>query len=121
MASSSGGARAGSGRTFESTKLKQKGYLTSDDLNPQKARLLSSPARAVTDDASEIRRVFRTYRAMAASSGEGPTGGRRLRDEERRTVLCMFAGIALVSLLNAVVRWQDETFPIVPIPFFRNA
>lgn len=53
--------RAGSGRTFESTKLEQKGYLTSDNLNPQKARLLLSLALAVTDDAGEIRRIFRTY------------------------------------------------------------
>jgi len=53
--------RAGSGRTFRSTRLAQAGLLITDNLNPQKARILLSLALAVTSDQNEIMRIFRTY------------------------------------------------------------
>ncbi|MGE0419031.1 MAG: asparaginase [Acetobacteraceae bacterium] len=53
--------RAGSGRTFRTTRLKQSGFLIADNLNPQKARILLSLALTVTSDPEEILRIFRTY------------------------------------------------------------
>ena len=53
--------RAGSGRTFLSTKLKDNGFLIADNLNPQKARILLSLALTVTKDHQEIARIFQTY------------------------------------------------------------
>ena len=53
--------RAGSGRTFKSTKLEENGFLIADNLNPQKARILLSLALSVTRDPAEIERIFRTY------------------------------------------------------------
>lgn len=53
--------RAGSGRTFKSTKLQEAGFLVADNLNPQKARLLLALALSVTRDPLEIERCFRTY------------------------------------------------------------
>jgi L-asparaginase len=53
--------RAGSGRTFQSTRLKAAGLLIADNLNPQKARILLSLALTKTQDADEIMRIFRTY------------------------------------------------------------
>ncbi len=53
--------RAGSGRTFKSTKLEENGFLIADNLNPQKARILLSLALSVTKDPAEIERIFRTY------------------------------------------------------------
>jgi L-asparaginase len=53
--------RAGSGRTFRGTKLRQAGFLIADNLNPQKARILLALALAVTSDPDEIMRMFRTY------------------------------------------------------------
>jgi L-asparaginase len=53
--------RAGSGRTFRGTKLRQAGFLIADNLNPQKARLLLSLALTVTRDPEAILRMFRTY------------------------------------------------------------
>jgi L-asparaginase len=53
--------RAGSGRTFQGTKLKQAGFLIADNLNPQKARILLALALTVTTDPDSIMRVFRTY------------------------------------------------------------
>lgn len=54
-------SRAGSGRTFKSTKLQQCGFLVADNLNPQKARILLSLALSVTRDPAEIERIFQTY------------------------------------------------------------
>ncbi|WP_420566194.1 asparaginase [Thalassobaculum sp.] len=54
-------SRAGSGRTFKSTKLKENGFLIADNLNPQKARILLAFALAVTSDPAEIERIFATY------------------------------------------------------------
>ena len=53
--------RAGSGRTFRTTRLRDAGFLTADNLNPQKARILLAMALTVTRDPQEIERVFRTY------------------------------------------------------------
>jgi L-asparaginase len=53
--------RAGSGRTFKSTKLAKAGFLIGDNLNPQKARILLSLALSVTSDPLDIERIFRTY------------------------------------------------------------
>lgn len=53
--------RAGSGRTFRSTKLAENGFLIADNLNPQKARILLSLALSVTDDPDEITRMFQIY------------------------------------------------------------
>ena len=53
--------RAGSGRTFQSTRLKAGGLLIADNLNPQKARILLSLALTTTQTPDEIMRVFRTY------------------------------------------------------------
>ena len=53
--------RAGSGRTFLSSRLKAGGMLIADNLNPQKARILLSLALTKTQDPAEIARIFRTY------------------------------------------------------------
>jgi L-asparaginase len=53
--------RAGSGRTFQSTRLEANGLLIADNLNPQKARILLSLALTVTRGPDEITRIFRTY------------------------------------------------------------
>jgi L-asparaginase len=53
--------RAGSGRTFRSTRLTKSGFLIADNLNPQKARLLLALALTVTHDQAEIARIFAEY------------------------------------------------------------
>jgi L-asparaginase len=53
--------RAGSGRTFRSTRLARSGFLIADNLNPQKARLLLALALTVTRDPGEITRIFAEY------------------------------------------------------------
>jgi L-asparaginase len=53
--------RAGSGRTFRGTKLREAGFLIADNLNPQKARILLALALTVTSDTEVIMRMFRTY------------------------------------------------------------
>jgi L-asparaginase len=53
--------RAGSGRTFRSTRLKVNGLLIADNLNPQKARILLTLALTRSQDPDEIMRCFRTY------------------------------------------------------------
>jgi L-asparaginase len=53
--------RAGSGRTFRTTKLRQSGFLIADNLNPQKARILLALALSITRDPDEIARIFRSY------------------------------------------------------------
>ena len=53
--------RAGSGRTFQTTRLKAGGLLIADNLNPQKARILLSLALTGTSDSDVIMRIFRTY------------------------------------------------------------
>jgi len=53
--------RAGSGRTFRGTKLRQAGFLIADNLNPQKSRILLALALTVTSDPEAIIRMFRIY------------------------------------------------------------
>jgi L-asparaginase len=53
--------RAGSGRTFKSTRLTKSGFLIADNLSPQKARLLLALALTVTRDQAEIARIFAEY------------------------------------------------------------
>ena len=53
--------RAGSGRTFRGTKLREAGFLIADNLNPQKARILLALALTVTSDPEAIARMFQTY------------------------------------------------------------
>ena len=53
--------RAGSGRTFRSSKLRQAGFLIADNLNPQKARILLALALTVSNDPAAIMRMFLTY------------------------------------------------------------
>ncbi len=54
-------SRAGSGRTFESSRLRNIGLLTADNLKTQKARILLALALTKTSDPAEIRRMFATY------------------------------------------------------------
>jgi L-asparaginase len=53
--------RAGSGRTVRSTRVKQSGFLTADNLTPQKARLLLALALTITREREEIARIFAEY------------------------------------------------------------
>ena len=53
--------RAGSGRTFKGKRLREAGFLITDNLNPQKARLLLALALTRTSDPAEIERIFLTY------------------------------------------------------------
>lgn len=53
--------RAGSGRTFRSSRLREAGILIADNLNPQKARILLALALTVTRDPAAIGDIFRTY------------------------------------------------------------
>jgi L-asparaginase len=55
------GTRAGSGRTFRNTRLREAGILIADNLNPQKARILLALALTVTREAAAIEEMFRTY------------------------------------------------------------
>ncbi len=53
--------RAGSGRTFRGQRMQDWGFLTADNLTPQKARLLLALALTRTSDPAEIARMFATY------------------------------------------------------------
>jgi L-asparaginase len=53
--------RAGSGRTFLGKRLREAGFLITDNLTPQKSRILLALALSVTGDPDEIARMFRTY------------------------------------------------------------
>ena len=53
--------RAGSGRTHKGKRLRESGFLITDNLNPQKARLLLALALTVTSDPAGIERIFLTY------------------------------------------------------------
>jgi L-asparaginase len=54
-------SRAGSGRVFYGSRLREWGFLSADNLNPQKARLLLALALSVTQDHDEIARLFDTH------------------------------------------------------------
>jgi L-asparaginase len=53
--------RAGSGRTFRGQRLRDAGVLISDNLTPQKARILLALALTRTSEPKEIERIFLTY------------------------------------------------------------
>ncbi|MFN3744930.1 MAG: asparaginase [Hyphomicrobiaceae bacterium] len=53
--------RVGSGRAFASAKLREAGFITADNLNPQKARILLALALTRTSDPARIREIFATY------------------------------------------------------------
>ncbi len=53
--------RAGSGRTFQNTRLARHGVLIADNLNPQKARLLLALGLTLTREPAEITRMFTEY------------------------------------------------------------
>ena len=53
--------RAGSGRVFPTTKLREAGFVPADNLAPQKARILLALALTVTRDRREIERIFGEY------------------------------------------------------------
>ena len=54
-------SRAGSGRTFPSSKVVSAGILNADNLTPQKARILLALALTKTRDPAAIRTMFATY------------------------------------------------------------
>jgi L-asparaginase len=54
-------SRAGSGRVFKSSRTRDAGFLTADNLTPQKARILLALALTRTSEPSEIERMFATY------------------------------------------------------------
>jgi L-asparaginase len=53
--------RAGSGVALDGVKSRERGAISADNLNPQKARLLLALALTVTQDRDEIKRIFATY------------------------------------------------------------
>ncbi len=53
--------RAGSGRVFRGSRLRDSGFLVADNLTPQKARILLALALTVSRETAEIERIFRTY------------------------------------------------------------
>jgi L-asparaginase len=54
-------SRAGSGRVLPRTLLRERGFVAADNLNPQKARVLTMLALTVTADVVEIERIFGEY------------------------------------------------------------
>ncbi len=53
--------RAGSGYTLDGERQRQAGFLSADNLSPQKARILLALALTRTRDPREIARIFATY------------------------------------------------------------
>jgi len=53
--------RAGSGRMFHTTRMREAGFLNADNLNPQKARILLMLGLTVTKDSAELNRIFAEY------------------------------------------------------------
>jgi L-asparaginase len=53
--------RAGSGRVYRGTRLRDWGFLVADNLTPQKARLLLALGLTRTDDREAIQEMFRVY------------------------------------------------------------
>ena len=54
-------SRAGSGRVLPRTALRERGFVVADNLNPQKARVLTMLALTRTDDVAEVQRMFDEY------------------------------------------------------------
>jgi L-asparaginase len=55
------GSRAGSGRVLIRERLRERGIVTADNLNPQKARVLAMLALTVTRDPEDLQRMFNEY------------------------------------------------------------
>ncbi|MDB5414479.1 MAG: L-asparaginase [Rubritepida sp.] len=53
--------RAGSGRMFYTTRMREAGFLNADNLNPQKARILLMLGLTVTKDPTALNRIFAEY------------------------------------------------------------
>ena len=53
--------RAGSGRVYRGAKSRRLGFISADNLNPQKARLLLALALTVTEDRERISAIFEEY------------------------------------------------------------
>lgn len=54
-------SRAGSGRTFNSSKVRDAGFITADNLTPQKARILLALGLTRSREPAELARIFATY------------------------------------------------------------
>lgn len=54
-------SRAGSGRTFAPSKMREAGFIHADNLTPQKTRILLAMALTKTKERAEIQRMFDTY------------------------------------------------------------
>jgi len=54
-------SRAGSGRVLPRTLVRERGFVVADNLNPQKARVLTMLALTRTADVAEIQRMFDEY------------------------------------------------------------
>ena len=54
-------SRAGSGRTFPSSKVVSEGFVVADNLTPQKARILLALALTRTQQPAELSRMFAEY------------------------------------------------------------
>lgn len=54
-------SRAGSGRTFAPSKMREAGFIQADNLTPQKTRILLAMALTQTQERAEIQRMFDTY------------------------------------------------------------
>ena len=86
------GTRVGSGRTFKGKRLREAGFLITDNLTPHKARILLSLALTRTSDPAEIERIFREDltrrrppRLASRAVYAGRRGSARTRMAERRT------------------------------------
>ena len=54
-------SRAGEGRVIASTRDIEDGIVAADNLNPQKARILTMLALTVTNDSSRLQQIFGEY------------------------------------------------------------
>jgi L-asparaginase len=54
-------SRAGSGRVLPRTVLRERRFVSADNLNPQKARVLAMLALTVTNDVDQVQRMFDEY------------------------------------------------------------
>lgn len=54
-------SRAGSGRVLRRASMREHGIVTADNLNPQKARVLTMLALTVTDDPEKVQAMFDLY------------------------------------------------------------
>ena len=54
-------SRAGSGRTFAPSKMREAGFIQADNLSPQKTRILLAFALTQTQDCAQIQHMFDAY------------------------------------------------------------